>query len=930
MAGFSWRGRSLTGKAALDTGIANICIAELDGRVYAYAATGAQGGLAAWRLAEGRAPALVDSVFFHRLPGPVLEGGLAVLDRSDRPFLAVGSGEGTLSGVRLQANGLMGDLTGLPAPGLPAHVVALTGAEGQVFAAGPDSRIVALTESGETYRGGDAAVFGPGGITAMAVLRTGGQSRLYIAGSGVEGVTVFDLTRGRPVAEGTVGAAAGLGVSAPTELAAVSLMGRDYLVLAAAGSSSISVLEAGPDGSLAVRDHIIDSLHSRFAHVQTLDAVVAEGHVFVLAAGSDDGVSLFRLLPGGRLLHLAALADAVGAGLSDIRALAAARIGEELQVLAASESSAGLARLDYNLGDLGLQKAAGAGGGRLAGGDGDDVLAGGGGADRLEGGAGADILLDGGGADTLRGGAGADVFVFVQDGATDRIVDFTLGEDRLDLSGFWMLYDPKQLDIDTVGGGAVLRWGDERIEIRSADNARLSAEEVRTAILAGPDRPPLAMERETLGTDGHDTLSGFWGSDVLAGFSGADRLDGGGGDDRLFGGDQDDLLLGGAGNDAVTGGNGRDRGYLGPGHDVFFDNGQAGEFGRDSVWGGHGNDTVEGGGGNDMAAGEWGDDLLLGRRGSDTLFGGEGADTLAGGDDEDRLFGGAGDDLLFGGAQGDRLAGGAGRDTVVGGNGPDVAYLGAGDDIFHDNGQGEGHGRDTVWAGEGDDTIEGGAGDDLFAGERGNDAVRGRRGVDTLFGGDGRDTLDGGDGEDLLIGGAGDDLLFGGRQGDRLEGRGGRDTVVGGDGPDLVFLGPGGDIFHDNAQGGVHGRDTVWAGHGDDTIRGGAGDDLFGGEWGNDVLRGGAGADRLYGGEGADVFVFRPGDGTDRIGDFTPGTDRLHLDHALWGGGLAPAQVVARFVRAAGPDLVLDFGQDLLVLEGRAGVSGLDDDIDIF
>lgn len=51
-------------------------------------------------------------------------------------------------------------------------------------------------------------------------------------------------------------------------------------------------------------------------------------------------------------------------------------------------------------------------------------------------------------------------------------------------------------------------------------------------------------------------------------------------------------------------------------------------------------------------------------------------------------------------------------------------------------------------------------------------------------------------------------------------------------------------------------------------------DTLIGGT-GDDIIRGGRGDDVLTGGAGEDSFIFSPGDGADRITDFTPGTDRL-------------------------------------------------------
>ncbi|MFG6080278.1 FG-GAP-like repeat-containing protein [Paracoccus litorisediminis] len=85
-----------------------------------------------------------------------------------------------------------------------------------------------------------------------------------------------------------------------------------------------------------------------------------------------------------------------------------------------------------------------------------DILSGLGGNDTLSGGAGQDTLIGGAGVDLLRGGAGADTFVFaLRDSASgysgyisnstlnplsgagrrDIILDFTHGQDRIDLSG---------------------------------------------------------------------------------------------------------------------------------------------------------------------------------------------------------------------------------------------------------------------------------------------------------------------------------------------------------------------------------------------------------------------------------------------------------------------------------------------------------------
>ena len=72
----------------------------------------------------------------------------------------------------------------------------------------------------------------------------------------------------------------------------------------------------------------------------------------------------------------------------------------------------------------------------LYGGGGNDTLLGGLGNDLLDGGNGRDILDGGAGDDVLTGGRGSDTFVFRPGFGHDTITDFSIFEDRLDISGF--------------------------------------------------------------------------------------------------------------------------------------------------------------------------------------------------------------------------------------------------------------------------------------------------------------------------------------------------------------------------------------------------------------------------------------------------------------------------------------------------------------
>ncbi|ELJ8716540.1 VWA domain-containing protein, partial [Vibrio cholerae] len=90
----------------------------------------------------------------------------------------------------------------------------------------------------------------------------------------------------------------------------------------------------------------------------------------------------------------------------------------------------------------------GSGNDQLYGGDGNDGLRGGTGNDTLDGGSGNDILIGGLGNDILTGGSGEDIFKWVDgdlDGSRDRITDFKIDEDKIDLSDLFV--NPSDQDV---------------------------------------------------------------------------------------------------------------------------------------------------------------------------------------------------------------------------------------------------------------------------------------------------------------------------------------------------------------------------------------------------------------------------------------------------------------------------------------------------
>lgn len=197
-----------------------------------------------------------------------------------------------------------------------------------------------------------------------------------------------------------------------------------------------------------------------------------------------------------------------------------------------------------------------------------------------------------------------------------------------------------------------------------------------------------------------------------------------------------------------------------------------------------------------------------------------------------------------------------------------------------------------------DNLARGRGGDDWMAGRGGNDTLLGGAGDDRQLGHAGADVLGGGHGADTLLGHRGDDRLIGNAGDDLMRGGGGRDKMFGGLNDDRMF--------------GNNGNDRMFGGRGADWLHGGNGADFVNGGKGNDTLRGGKGNDVLVGGAGADSFVFREGDGRDKINGFVAGQDRLMIDEGLLSGGMNAADI-----GETPRGIAVDFGNgDVLLVRG--------------
>lgn len=946
-----------SGALNLISGVRDLLLWQSGGTTMLYGATRAGGGVIAVNV-NGQM-VLADTQTMGsgaRLP---VDATLDVLTISGNSHLVVsGSVQAAVLTYRLDGSGLIGAAV-KPSGSLPGVISAQThvvlGGQTYFLASRSDEASVHLysmaangtsTFLQELQLSVDAQGVN---ISALLPVMLGGRCFVAAAAQSDDRIVLMELDQSRTLrVVSTLGAENGLGVDAPSELCTVSAYGRTYILMAAGGSSSLTLIEVKPDGAMVVADHLIDTLETRFQGVQAMETAVVDDRVFVVIGGADLGVQLLMVLPDGHLLPVASALHQPGTALDGISAITLQVRGTVLDIFVASESS-GITRLQVDVGAGGQVLGGGGGNDTILGGAGADILCGDPGNDQLFGLAGNDVLCDGGGQDSLSGGAGADVFVLTSDGVTDSIVDFQTGIDRIDLSEWGRIYRLEDLQIQATATGADIRYGAERLILIAANGLPIQPGQLTRDGFIWAWHATSAVRAEDgsiLGTDGADFIVGTSGSDRFIASPGLDTLVGGSGVDEVdYSAANSALrvdLVYGETNQGLAQGQALSQieNIVGAAlADVLAGNGEA-----NRILGGAGNDLLDGRQGADTLVGGEGDDLLLGSGGADLLEGGAGRDraswaTSVSGLRVDLQFaqtnsGDAAGDVLIGIEElegsdfGDVLGGGSQGDVLIGGGGADAMDGRAGNDILHG-----GAGNDSLAGGLGADLLNGGEGAGdlasywiataglrvslaqpwLNTGEAAGDQFSG---IEGLVGGAHNDTLTGDSQETLLYGGAGNDSLEGGAGNDRLFGDAGADVLLGGPGADHLNGGSGGhdvasyagataglriDLTYAFTNTGEAAGDSF---QGIEDVLGSVHADIIGGTGQANVLNGNLGNDTIEGWAGNDILGGAGGD------DVLSGGWN---DDLLVGG--AGADV---FVFSAGHDSVLDFQDNVDTLMIRS------------
>ena len=298
-----------------------------------------------------------------------------------------------------------------------------------------------------------------------------------------------------------------------------------------------------------------------------------------------------------------------------------------------------------------------------------DIFFSGSGIGWLKGLGGDDIFYDDVGYNRFSGGGGTDTFVFMAgDGHQDRISDFTIGEDIIDLSDWGVLqFEDLSIYERTANGGAPtgtlgIDFGSEKLRLDG-----LSASDI-----PGLDAASFIFATGSSGPQTSQTIDGTFGNDrINLSFVDADGESINDSGQTILGGAGKDTIYDGAGDDLVFGGSGRDIFIAGAGADAYDGGTHAGDqLKYANSASGLVIDLTDSSNSTGLALGDTitSVEKIYGSRHDDTIITGSGATRIYGDRGNDTLIDGALIEFLYGGSGADTFvfsAGDGGRDRVM-------------------------------------------------------------------------------------------------------------------------------------------------------------------------------------------------------------------------------------------------------------------------
>ncbi|MGB7244270.1 MAG: hypothetical protein WBC93_19570, partial [Sulfitobacter sp.] len=194
-------------------------------------------------------------------------------------------------------------------------------------------------------------------VSATMTARVGDVEYLVTSSASENGITTFARDAdGLYQTVDSLGNMDGLAIAGASAMDIVEVDGQSFVLIAATGSNSLSVLRINDRGCLFETDHQIDDRNTRFDNASVLDTFTDNDRSFVVVAGSDHGASIFEVMPGGALAHMTTVAaegGLSGPALYNVTEIQAVVAGDAVELFVLDEHADTLQHYSVSLATLG-------------------------------------------------------------------------------------------------------------------------------------------------------------------------------------------------------------------------------------------------------------------------------------------------------------------------------------------------------------------------------------------------------------------------------------------------------------------------------------------------------------------------------------------------------------------------------------------------
>ena len=338
-------------------GARSVTTASVEGETYLFVAGFNDSGISVFQIESGG-----KLVNVHNVPDTdtlELAAAISVTTASvgaETYLFVAGWTDDGVSVFRVQSDGILinvenvSDEGSLELDGARSVTTASVGGETYLFVAGQvdDGVSVFQIKSGgilsNVHNVSDSGSFELDGANSVTTASVGGETYLFVAGATDDGVSVFRVQSGGILSNvHNVSDSGSFELDGASSVTTASVGGETYLFVAGEADDGISVFQIESGGKLVNVDNVGDPIGFELnaAHSVTTASVGGETYLFV-AGKFDDGVSVFQVQSNGELMNIQNIPDTGSLELNGAASVTTASVGGETYLFVAGQVDDGV------------------------------------------------------------------------------------------------------------------------------------------------------------------------------------------------------------------------------------------------------------------------------------------------------------------------------------------------------------------------------------------------------------------------------------------------------------------------------------------------------------------------------------------------------------------------------------------------------------